>query len=177
MYAVTLPWTVTVGYGWVLLMCLVWAAEWESVRFQGTAVLTTRWRKWAANIWGYSTTLGRGIIYHPSHVDDDVKIDTVLERHEHVHIRQIEDLMLLSLVIGIVVTFLTGVWWHGIVVWWSGGMWQLPNFATAALRGWNAYRDSEHELSAYSRTNIISERHIGKSWETMRAEERGRGQS
>lgn len=177
LYGLTLPWTLTVGYGWVILMCLILAAEWESLRFQGTAVLTTQWRKWASKRWNYSTTLGRGVIYHPDHVDDDSAIDTRLERHEHVHVRQIEDLMLLSFVIGAVVAALTQVWWHGLIVWWSGGAWQLPNFVAAWLRGWDVYRDTEHERSAYSRTDVIMQRHVGTTWEQVRREKREHGRT
>lgn len=172
LYVVTLPWTVTVGYGWAVLMCLLWAAEWESLKFQGTAVLTTQWRRWAAKRWGYSTTVGRAVIYHPDHGDDDVDIDTRVERHEHVHVRQVEDMMLLSLLVGIVVAALTDVWWHWLVVWWSGGAWQLPGFVTSALRGWHPYRDSEHERSAYAQTDFPLS--LGQSWIEHREKRRAK---
>ena len=168
LYAVTLPWTLTVGYGWVLLACLVWAAEWDSLRFQGRAVLTAQWREWVADRFDFSTTFGRGVVYHPRHTDGDKHIDMTYERHEHVHVRQVEDLMLLSLILGAVMALLTGVWWHGLAVWWSGGAWQIPNFWGAWLRGGHAYRDSEHERSAYAQTDIRL--YNGKSWLEKRTE-------
>ena len=156
LFAITAPWSLTVGWSWVLLMRLFAATD---LRWEPGLVLTAEWRPWAARIWRYSTTLGRGIIYQSRHREAGKW--TSIQAHEHVHIRQIEDAMALSLVLGLIVGGVTGNWWLGAVLWWSGGMHQLPNFLTAMLRGGNAYRDSEHERSAYAQTDRDAE---GRDW-------------
>ena len=86
-----------------------------------------------------------------------------IQHHEHVHVRQVEDRMLLSLGVGLVVAFTTGDWWLGLALWASGGAWQIPNFVTAVLRYGlkGVYLGTEHELSAYAQTDA---RTGGKSW-------------
>lgn len=160
LFAFTIPWTITVGWGWVLLMCAIRAAGdlgWETSSPE-VGVLTAVWKPWAAARWPYSTTLGRGIIYSPGERNEPW---TRTQQHEHVHVRQVEDQMMLSFVIGLVV-LTQGSPLLGVVLWLSGGAWQLPNFLTAVLRGGNVYRDTEHERSAYAQTDEL---HDGKdSW-------------
>jgi hypothetical protein len=163
LFAVTLPWTLTIGWGWVLLMTAIFACK--TLRFEPTGVLTAVWRPWAAKVWKYSTTLGTGIIYQPEVRAYQGKPWTPTQEHEHVHVRQVQDQMLLALVVGtavlLTVGFTTGRWdvgaITGAILWWSGGLWQVTNFITAGLRhGWNlrgVYRGSEHELSAYAQTS------------------------
>jgi hypothetical protein len=153
LYGVTLPYTIVIGYGWVLLMGAIYAAH--KLRWERTGVLTAQWRPWAAARWRYSTTLGRGIIYWPGARAEIGEKVTRIQEHEHVHVRQVEDLMLLSFLVGLVVGLVTGNWWLGFALWASGGVWQLPNFVTASLRHGvkNAYRVSEHERSAYAQTD------------------------
>lgn len=160
---VTLPWTLTVGWGWVLVMVAIRAAG--SLRFEDGLVLTATWKPWAQRRWKYSTTLGTGIVYQPGARAERDEPWTPIQDHEHVHVRQVEDMMTLSLLVGISVLLAvglgTGSWTFaavlGAAIWWSGGLWQAPNFLTAGLRnGWNlsgVYRGSEHELSAYAQTN------------------------
>ena len=158
LFAFTAPWSVTVGWGWVLLMRLFAAKD---LRWEGTLVLTATWRPWVLKIWKYSTTLGRGIIYQPGRRAEPSAPWTQIQDHEHVHVRQIEDLMMLSFIIGLVVALCTGHWLLGLGLWWSGGLWQLPDFVTAALRRGNPYRSSEHECSAYAQADRGPD---GKSW-------------
>jgi hypothetical protein len=160
-FAFTLPWTLTIGYGWILLMRLGAA---HKLRWEKTAVLTAEWKPWVVKRWHYSTTLGRGIIYQPGLRADPGTAYTRIQEHEHVHVRQIEDLMLLSFVLGLVLGLFTHDWLLGLIVWTSGGMWQLPGFVTAVLRGGNIYRDSEHELSAYAQSDLDLDGPDGKSW-------------
>lgn len=160
LFAFVAPWALTVAWPWVLLLWAIRAVtllEWEE-----GGVLTAELRPWAAKIWRYSTTLGRGIIYQPDCRAPRGVPTTRIQRHERVHVRQTEDLMMLSFVVGLVVALCTGAWWLWPVLWWSGGMWQLPNFITAMLRGGNAYRDSEHERAAYGETDLHDE--SGRSW-------------
>lgn len=149
-------------------------------RWEGVGILSLEFREWFARgrddkgPWRYSTTIGRTIWWQPHHRDagntEAQELDERLERHEREHIWQIEDMMLLSFVIGLVVAighWIEGrtcegfCWWFGL--WTSGGLWQLPNFMTAALRfGWkNAYRDSSHERHAYAATDHWPN---GESW-------------
>jgi hypothetical protein len=164
--AVTLPWALTVSYPYVLLSILLGFAQ--GLKWQTGAVMIATWKPWFGKKWKYSTTLGRGIVYHPmADIGPDEKIDSRIERHEHVHVRQIENYMLLSLIVGAVVFAFTGDWLLGLLLWWSGGMWQLPNFITAGLvHGWrHVYRDSEHERSAYAQTDMFKMLTGGKgSW-------------
>ena len=176
LFPFTLPWTLTVGYGWVFLMMLIGAAKIPRFDF-GYGVLTAEWKNWAAKIWGYSTTLGRGIIYQPDIRDEINGPSNMIERHEDVHVRQVEDLMVLSFVIGLIIYLITGNWLLGLLIWWSGGTWQLVDFFTAAIRfGWkNFYKDSEHERSAYAQCDLI--RDAGMSWSELRTKERSESHS
>jgi hypothetical protein len=72
--------------------------------------------------------------------------------HELVHVRQVEDLLLLSAILSIVVVLVEGnPWWT--LLWPSGVVWLLPNFLGAALRKGHIYRDAEHERGAYAQTD------------------------
>lgn len=112
-------------------------------RFESLGRLTAEWRPWAAKLWRFSTTIGFGKIFQPGARDS-----ATIVQHEEIHSRQIEDLMLLSLVVGSVAACWD--WRLGLGVYLSGGVWQLPNFIAAWLRGERPYRDSEHERSAYA---------------------------
>lgn len=163
LFFIALPWTLTIGWGWVLLMAVIRAAG--SLRFEPTGILTATWKPWAAKRWKYSTTLGTGIVYQEDRRAPKGSDWTSVQNHEHVHVRQVIDQMLLSLVIGAVVTVVTGNWILGIVLWWSGGLWQAPNFLTAGMRnGFNlagVYRGSEHERAAYAQCSRWCK---GDSW-------------
>ncbi len=171
LFLVTAAWALTVSYPYVLLAMACGLAH--KPAWQGTN-LTAEWRPWFAKIWHYSTTIGRGIIFHPlSNRGKDTTLDTRIEFHEDTHVVQLECLMTLSLVLGGVVAAVTGDLVLGFWIHWSGGAWQLPNFLCAVLRhgpepfnadeprSWiarvmeSAYRNSEHERSAYAQTDMI----------------------
>lgn len=160
LFALMLPWTLTVGWPWVLLMTAIRAAG--SLKFEGDGVLTAIWKQWAAKRWKYSTTLGSGIIYQEGsrHSVDE----TSIQFHEHIHVRQVQDQMAMSFILGFVICVIlivttsrlplaTGV---GMGIWWSGGLWQAANFLTSGIRnGWSlegVYLRSEHEKAAYAQT-------------------------
>jgi len=173
---------------WFLCVCacLIQLAELKKLRFKGAGVLTTEWKPWFAKIYPFSITLGRMKIFLPG-AQEDGRTDA----HEDIHIAQIEDLMFLSLLVGLTVALITGDALMGFILWTSGGMWQLPNFLTAMLRyghlvKWpqegsfgsklktfmadlfvgTAYRDAEHERSAYAQTDPVGPN--GESWASMR---------
>lgn len=154
LFLAALPWTLTVGWGWVLLARVLGIAT--DLRWEGLGVLTAVWRPWVTKLWTFSTTLGRGIIYVPTRRAQPGWPWTRIQHHEHVHVRQVEDLMLLSLCVGTCVALASGSWLAGLAIWWSGGAWQLPNFVAALLRGGSPYRDAEHERSAYAQTDDLA---------------------
>lgn len=188
-FAFTLPWSL-VGWGWAVLCSLLFFADVRKLRFEDAGLLTTEWRPWFSKVWRYSTTIGRAKIFSPGARDVARKLDERLEKHERVHIWQVEDLMFLSFIIGLVVGVRTGDWPFAFFVWVSGGVWQVTNFVTALLRFSHnmkkpkgsrkfrkvvsylyeiAYRDSEHERSAYAQTDVDS---TGESWWDRREEAR-----
>lgn len=160
LFILTLPWTLTFGWGWVLLMRLIGACE--ELEWEPTLVLTAEWKPWAFKIWRYTTTVGHGIIYQPGWRSvGPVASWSEVQNHEHVHVRQSEDLMLISFVVGAVVAAVTHNWILGIALWWSGGFWQLPAYLTGWMRGGRIYRDAEHERAAYAQADRNED---GKCW-------------
>jgi hypothetical protein len=182
LFALALP-AVVLGYVWIILLCILFMAEWKSLRFQGAGVLTTRTRKWAAKFWGYSTTLGRAILYHPYAYDETPEIDNRTERHEFVHIKQWEDALAWSFIAGLLTATLAAllagidvgeffaVWGIG---WVLGVATKATNFLTAMLRYGpkGVYRDTEHERSAYAQTDYVRQAALGKGWDQLRDEHR-----
>jgi len=159
--AFTAPWALITWFIGILSLVFFVA---HKPRFEQNGILTVQYRPWVPNKAGYrySTTLGRLILYNLGHRETEAELDERIERHETVHVRQVEDLMLLSFIVGLVVAI--GHWAKGdvgggslwwLAIWTSGGLWQIPNFLTAILRyGWvGVYRDSEHERSAYGQTD------------------------
>lgn len=188
--AVTAPWTLIVGWPWVLFMRAITACR--DLRWEENGILTAEWSEWVVRprkwrgvyrnpdgtpmrrgggyeyraLWDYSTTIGRGIVFQPgsrrARLGDPL---TRTERHERVHVRQTEDLMLTSLLVALGTFCYQRDLWLSAFVWFSGGFWQAGNFLTAVLRGGDAYRDSEHERGAYAQTDILAG---GGSWLEMR---------
>ncbi len=177
------PYGCTIGWGWLTLCVVGFFAH--KIAWGPYGVLTAQWRPWFAKRYRYSTTLGRAIIYHPDVADGTPnKIDTRVEQHEWVHIRQCEDLMVRSCLLGLALWAITGNVYLMVGVWFSGGPLQIINSFTSLLRNWRSrpveytgwsgwwrhwvidvmYRGSEHERSAYAGTNIIESKHVGKSW-------------
>jgi len=155
-----LTWPTFIGYLFPLVMIAVFAAK--DLRMGDDAVLTATWRPWVTKFWKYSTTLARGMVMHPN-----ARAST--EQHEHVHVRQQEDRVVLALLISIIWAISDGngleSWGLHLAVWASGILWQVPNFLTAVLRGGHVYRDAEHERSAYAQTDLPG-REMRQSWLT-----------
>jgi len=185
-FSFTLPWALLV---WLLciLACCLQLAEFKKLRFIAPGVLASEWKPWLAKVYPYSLTLGRVIIFHPESAHDSQVV-----AHEGVHVSQVEDMMLLSLLLGLLTIVVTGDVLFGFALWASGGMWQIPNYFMAVLRhghtlSWPAsgsgfqrlksflsrlfleiaYADSEHERSAYAQTDLDSD---AKSWSSRRDE-------
>lgn len=159
LFLLTLPSGVI--YGWLVVIFSMIFYMAHKPKFTYYGVLTAQWRPWFAERWNYSTTFGKGIIYHPSSLTSMGIVDRRIEQHELVHVRQAEDRTVLALIIGLIVFAVTGNWILGLILWMSGTAWQLPNFLTAVLRGGHIYRDTEHERSAYAQTDV---RDGVKSW-------------
>lgn len=169
------PWTFLVSWPLVLFFSLFAA---EHLRLERNGLLTAIWRIWVYSprngkraLWRYSTTIGRGIIFQPNQRRPlKSQALTPTERHEMVHVRQHEDCMVLSFVVGLSVAISIGVvldqWPFGALLggalWTSGGLWQLPNFVASVLRyGPNAegfYWSTEHERAARSQTEYWAQR-------------------
>lgn len=196
LFAFTAPWSVIVGWGWLLLLFCVGAVK--DFRWEGTLVLTAVFRDWVVKprmlpwspknkagekvkipLWRYSTTLGRAIAYQPSARAPEGAAWTRTQHHEHVHVRQVEDRMMWSFVTGLLAMLIAGPttnWGLGItlfvVLWFIGGLSQSTNWLTAKMRGGDFYRDSEHELSAYAQTDAWGPE--GESWLEWQAKQRAR---
>lgn len=129
-------------------------------------ILTAAWRPWVPT--RFSVTLGRAVVYTPLAYDDTAAADNRTERHEAVHVRQAEDENLKALLVALAVWLTTGHWMLALCIWCSGGLWLFVHNMAAVIRyGFaNAYRDAEHERSAYAQTDLP--RALGKSWEDLR---------
>ena len=123
-------------------------------------VLVLYWHEWFEKRWAYSTTISFLMGTRPGQEER-----ASLFFHEvGVHVKQYEDLAVLSDIIALGVYFGTGSWIAALVIWFTGGpLWLLPNFLTAlrfrkagkvlGWKTWNTmYMMSEHELSAYAQT-------------------------
>jgi len=142
-------------FGWLFPLLMICLGAAKDLRFIGNGVLAATWRPWAAKLWKYSTTLSRGMVLQAD-------VDERILKHEFVHVRQVEDRLVLALSLALVVSVTTWDWWW-MLLWPTGVAWQLPNFLTAVLRDGHVYRDAEHERSAYAQTDQRL-RHNGVSW-------------
>lgn len=160
LWFISLPWTLTVGWGFPLLMMCIGAVSPKSLHMRKRLVLAGVWKEWAAEIWKFSTTLGHGMVFQ-----ERALLNTRIPRHEDIHVRQHDDDMMRSFLAACLIFAVHGVdfWWVALIIWWSGGLWVAPNFLTAWLRGGRPYRDSEHERAAYGQTDIMPRVH--RSWE------------
>ncbi len=155
-------------FGWLFVLVMFAIGAAKDLRVETVdgepLLLCGTWREWSNRIYGYSLTIGRGIVWRPEHVED-----RRLRRHESTHVRQSVDRSVLAFLLG-AGTAIAGAPVAGLALWLSGWLWQIPNFATAAMRfGFrNAYRDSEHERSAYAQTDETD----GKAWHDRREAER-----
>lgn len=165
LFAVTVPAALVcwlVGY-FSLMLFVTKTPRWENF-----LVLSLEIRPWAAKYWKYSTTAPRLIVYRPGTRDFSTGTNTIVERHEHVHIRQIEDSMFISFLLGLGVLLVTQNLLLSTVIWLSGSTWLLFYYVTAAMRYGikNAYFYAEHEASAYAQTDLCAQ--LNKSWQEVR---------
>ena len=178
LFALSLP-AVIFGYIAMGLLFLFRIAEFKTRRWQGAGVLTARANPKFAKRWGFTTTLGRAVLYHPSAWDQTEEVDNQVEKHEFVHIKQWEDACVWGFASGL---------FSGLLAWWMTGygvgaffavwmtVWLLSvatmatNFLTAIARYGpkGIYLDTEHERSAYAQTDLI--RHADMSWDDIRDE-------
>lgn len=165
LFVLSLP-SVVIGWLWVVLMMVVWAAR--APKLEKDGVLTAEWRPWVKEKlkWKWSTTVGRAIIYQQAaRAPHTAPWQTSTEDHELVHIAQFEDECVKSLVVALAVGVVTGNWILAAILWVSGVAWMALNFLGGMLRhkafGLEAYRQSEHERSARAQTRRWCE---GKSW-------------
>lgn len=153
--------------GWLFVLLFAgWATRdlaIETVDDEPLIAVST-WREWVSKVWRYSTTIGRGIIFQPH-----ARTDRRIRRHEATHVRQSVDRSVLAFLVGVGLGISSPA--AGLAFWLSGWLWQLPNFLTAAMRFGirNAYRDSEHERSAYAQTDLGLD---GNSWADLRDDAR-----
>lgn len=128
-------------------------------------ILVVQWRPWFDDRWPFATTIGYII-----GMGEDVLDNAALWFHEAgVHVKQYEDMAVLSDIIASVVLiygWAAGVktWPLALGIWASGGpLWLLPFFLTALRHrgdakelGWRLwetmYRFSWHEKDAYAET-------------------------
>lgn len=117
----------------------------------------------------YSVTIGRFIAYHPTL--DTANLVRIAE-HERVHVRQFEDASLVGLLVGAVAGITAQSVWLFLAIWWTAPSWIFVYMLTACMRyGFSmdvAYRDAEHERSAYAQTD----QPLGKPWYRARNEAR-----
>lgn len=196
LFALTAPWSVIVGWGWLSLLFCIGAVK--DFRWEDTLVLTAVFRDWVSKprelpwspkdkngakvkipLWNYSTTIGRAIAYQPKSRAPQGAAWTSIQHHEHVHVRQVEDRMAWSFITGLLTMLIVGPaasWGLGValfvVLWFIGGMSQSVNWLTAKMRGGDAYLDSEHELSAHAQTDEWGPE--GESWLEWQAKHRSR---
>lgn len=154
---VSAPWLLTVSLpllGILRLFKLVHKPVWDKERDSIQVFIADG----PATKWHYSTTIGHLVLLHPK-----IKLrqgETTLD-HEGVHVRQHDDLMFVSLIVGGVVGLVAWNPWLFLGVWWSAGLWQLLFYITAAIRYGrkNSYRGAEHERAAYAQTDTAWLKH------------------
>lgn len=153
LFAFTLPWTLLMWLVGLLAMA-TWIAY--KPRFVGFGVLTLTWRPWFEKRWRFSTTLGRTVFYRSSATTTREPYDGRIERHELVHVRQLEDSMVRSFIVGGFVAMIVNDWRYWLALWIAGGFLFGIAYITGAIRYglMNGYRDAEIERSAYAQTDI-----------------------
>lgn len=156
----------TLVVGWLYVLLFSWGID--AIRVDKDAVLLGRQRDWFHEKWGFSTTIARGMLLSKSVWQEADEPKNRVREHEDVHLRQFEDAALLGLVLGLIVSAVTGNWlW--LLLWLFSPAFLLPNFVMAFLRharlrpadrSWvdhwilqTMYRDSEHERSASGQTD------------------------
>lgn len=181
-YAICLPWDL-VGFLGVLLIRLFWGTNlrWETPPGGGSAALVCELKpnSWPANTWyrikrggsytrhlphnvdrygawvtwGGTTISPHAIFYGPGKI---VPGDwSSLQEHEHVHVKQGEAMLLMSLLLSLPVLAVSVP--VAFVVWALGYVCMgVAGWVGALLRGEPAYRGSFHEEAAYAIGELYS---------------------
>lgn len=140
------------GWLWPLLCVGTFFAR--DLRVIDDAVLVATWRPWLVEKgWKWSVTLAGGMVLHP-------QAGARVLAHERVHVRQAEDAALGGLVLALLVSLveLDAGW---LLLWPGAMLLSTANYLGAVLRGGHAYRDAEHERSAYAQTDARAD---GTTW-------------
>lgn len=171
-FLVSLPNDLLVGWPAILLVWLFWG---EHLRWEGEALVCqlkrTSWpaRSWYRikvagkyvqkkdgtwQTWG-GTTLGHAIFYGPGRtLGGAPEFYGPLQRHEHVHVEQLEVIMLHAFIVGTSAWLAGADWWIGAAIWATGYLLMgATGWLVAWLRGEDPYRGATHEESAYAQTD------------------------
>lgn len=141
---------------WILSLVSLMLNITKAPRWEPFLVLSLELNDHVAKHWAYSITLPRVIVYCPGARDASTAPTSLVEQHEHIHIRQIEDSMFVSFLLGLCVLWCTANLLVSGVIWLSGAVWLLLYYVTAAMRHGTkkAYLYAEHEAAAYSQTDL-----------------------
>lgn len=120
-------------------------------------ILLVQWWKWWDGIWDFTTCIAYVLGASRYHQSEATWFHEV-----GVHVKQYEDLAVLSDIVALGVYLSTGNWIVALVIWGTGGpLWMAPNYLTAlrfrkagkalGYKLWRTmYMFSEHERSAYA---------------------------
>lgn len=142
LFVTSLP---TVIVSWIVVLGAVALRMAQDLKWEPGLVLTAIWRLDT----DWSITVGRGVLYTRR---EPWERRLAIQVHEHVHVRQVEDLCLTAFLIGSMVA----IWlpWLGAGIWASGGLWIFVGYLASLFRvgSWDTQRiyvETETEKSAY----------------------------
>ncbi len=159
MFFFTIPYSITVGWAWPYLMIALFLAEKPGL--ENGLVVTAQWRPWFAKRFPFSMAIGRGVVYHPAPgIRGGMLTPTQTQFHEHVHIRQIEDMMLVGFLVAAAVLTVTALAGHAeyrlaALLWFTSAEWRLLSYVASFLRGERLYEDAEPEKSARAQSEHL----------------------
>lgn len=157
LWLVSLPFNVLIAWPLLLIFRLV-----GFVRDVGTepngVIVATFTKRWTGQLdtagrprrWPWSTTLSHAIAYQERHRAPKGVPLTDLQRHEHTHREQAENMALRAFVIAAIVFTATGDWILAFALWATSYAWLATNFVATWMRGGSPYYGSEHEEHARS---------------------------
>lgn len=158
LFVVSLPFNLAVAWP-VLLVFRAFGLVRDLGTERGGVLVATFTKRWTGQMdtngrprrWPWSTTLGHAIGYQERHRAAKGAPETPLQRHEHAHREQAENMALRAFVIAAIVYAATGNWILALALWASSYAWIATNFLAAWMRGRDPYLGSEHEEHARSR--------------------------
>jgi len=144
----------------LLMVLFCWAMWGHKLRWIYGPWCELKEKSWPIRTWysGYGgTTFGHGGILGPGFAGGK-GIDTLMERHEDVHVEQHEVAMVVAftaagaiLAVLLQQPFSVWTWVLPLVVWCSGWpAYLIASWSVAFLRGESLYRGSSHEEAAYA---------------------------